>query len=75
MTEGEKQWFMGGGRMPPKLALALAVTSALIAVGQFLLSLSSEAGWARWVQWATGAVFVFNAVYYTALFVHRWRRG
>lgn len=56
--------------MPPKLALALAVVSALVAVGQILLSLGGEEGWARWVAWAVAAVFLFNAAYYTALFVH-----
>lgn len=74
MTEGEKQWFMGGGRMPPKLALALAVTSALVAAGQILSSLFGEAGWARWVQWAVAVVFLGNSAYYTTLFVHQRRR-
>ncbi|OXM59205.1 hypothetical protein [Amycolatopsis vastitatis] len=66
---------MGGERMPPKLALVVAVAQALVAAGWILLALDGGiVGWKRWLLGAAAAIFVLQAVYFAALVVHRRRR-
>ncbi|MFJ9785275.1 hypothetical protein ACIRSS_37285 [Amycolatopsis sp. NPDC101161] len=51
MAGGSERWFSGGEKLPPKLALLLALLFAFLAAGWLLLALDS--GLAAWKGWGS----------------------
>jgi hypothetical protein len=66
-----KPWVLGGERIPPKVALAIAVGWTVIGPGWFFVAVGTDlAEWKRWIQFGTGTLYLAFAVYYWALYAH-----
>lgn len=74
MAGGSKRWFLGGEKLPPKLALLFALLFALVGAGWLLLALDGGfAAWKGWVLAGVAAVSLFQAAYYALLYRSRRR--